>query len=107
MHIEFKGEERSKGGVSKYNTLRGYHQGGRGGFRGRGRGGFGRGRELIIFYNCNQSGHSVQYFHNPCMTCTYCRQLDHMTEDCPHLITKWQEKGNQNVQMIVVEENDD
>jgi hypothetical protein len=37
-----QGEEGSKGGLSQYNTLRGYNQGGRGGIRGQGRGGFGR-----------------------------------------------------------------
>jgi hypothetical protein len=34
-----QGEE-SEGGASQYNTPRGYNQGGRGGFRGHGRGGF-------------------------------------------------------------------
>jgi hypothetical protein len=33
--------------------------------------------------------------------------MDHAMEDFPSLIVKWQEKRNQNVQMIVAEENDD
>jgi hypothetical protein len=28
--------------------------------------------------------------------CTYCRVLDHSTEDYPQLVVKWQAKGNQN-----------
>jgi hypothetical protein len=36
----FQGEEGLEGGVPQYNTLRGYNQGGRGGFKGWGRGGF-------------------------------------------------------------------
>jgi hypothetical protein len=51
-----QGEEGSEGGVPQYNTLRGYNQGGRGGFKGQGRGGFNRGRGPIICYNCNQPG---------------------------------------------------
>jgi hypothetical protein len=39
-----QGEEEPKGGVPQYNTMRGYNQGGRGGFRGWGRAGFNRGR---------------------------------------------------------------
>jgi hypothetical protein len=46
-----------------------------------------------------------------CTMCTYCRALDHATEDCPQLVAKWQARGNpnqnlhqnQNVQMISVE----
>jgi hypothetical protein len=39
-----QGEDISEGGVPQYNTPRGYNQGGRGGFIGHERGGFGRGR---------------------------------------------------------------
>jgi hypothetical protein len=53
----FQGEEGPEGGVPQYNTLRGYNEGGRGGFLGQGGGGFDRGRGLIIFYNCNQPRH--------------------------------------------------
>jgi hypothetical protein len=49
-----QGEEGVEGWVPQYNTLRGCNQGGRGGRGGRGRGGFGRGRGLIICYNYNQ-----------------------------------------------------
>jgi hypothetical protein len=42
----------------------------RGGFIGRGRGGFSRGRELIICYNCNQPGHLAYFCQNPCTRCT-------------------------------------
>jgi hypothetical protein len=52
-------EEAPKGGVPRYNTLRGYNQGGRGGFKGHGRGGFGKGRGPIVCYNCNKYGHLV------------------------------------------------
>jgi len=41
------------------------------------------------------------------MACTYRIQLDHMTEDYPQLITKWQENRNLNVQMIAVENRDE
>jgi hypothetical protein len=44
---------------------------------------------------------------NPCTMFTYYRNLDHAKEDCPQLITKWQKKRNQSVQMIEVEENED
>jgi hypothetical protein len=65
--------------------------------------------DLIICYNCNQPGHLAHDYQNPCMTCTYCRALDHSTEDCPQLVVKWQARGNQNqnlnqnVQMISTE----
>jgi len=78
-----KGEE-SKGGALQYNnTIRGYNQGRRGVFRGHKRGGFGRGRGPIICYNCNQLGHIVGDYLNPCTTCMYCRALDQATEDFP------------------------
>jgi hypothetical protein len=88
----------TEGGGPQYNNQRGFNPGGRGGFgRGRGRGSFGRGgRGPIICYNCNQPGHLARDFLNPCTTCMYCRALDHVTKDCPQLLVKWQERGNQN-----------
>jgi hypothetical protein len=83
-----KGEE-SNGGILKHNNPRGYNKGGRGWFRGHGRGGFKSGRGPIICYNCDHPGHLKQDCLNPCMTYTYCKQLDHETKDCPHLIMKW------------------
>jgi hypothetical protein len=98
-------------GGPQYNNQRGFNQGNKGNFgRGRGRGNFGRGgRGPIICYNCNQPGHLAHDCQNPCMMCTYCRALDHSTEDCPQLVVKWQARGNQNlnlnqnVQMISTE----
>jgi hypothetical protein len=37
----------------------------------------------------------------------YCRALYHVTENCPQLISNWQEKRNANVQMIAVEACDE
>jgi len=43
------------------------------------------------------------------MTCTYCRALDHSTEECPQIVVKWQAIGNPNqnlnlnVKMISIE----
>jgi hypothetical protein len=99
----FQWEEGLEGGVLQYNTLRGYNQGGRVGFIGQGRGGFGRGRGPIICYNCNQPGYLAGDCHNYCMACTYCRQLDHSTKYYSQLIMKWWEKMNHNVHMIVEE----
>jgi hypothetical protein len=44
---------------------------------------------------------------NPCTTCTYRRQLDHATKDCPRLIAKWKEKRNTNVQMVIAEKHNE
>jgi hypothetical protein len=49
----------------------------------------GGGRGPIICYNCNQPGHLAHDCLNPCTMCTYCRALDHATEDCPQLVAKW------------------
>jgi hypothetical protein len=84
-------------------------QGNRGGFRGRGRGGMGRGRGPIIFHNFQQQGHYARDCPQPTTTCMYCRAVDHMTEECPKLMMKIQEKrnlNNQNVQWIVAEIRD-
>jgi hypothetical protein len=104
---KFQGEE-LEGGFSLHNTpIGGYHQGERGGLRGSGRGGFCRRRGPIICYNCNKPRHLDRDYLNPYTTCTYCRVLDHVMEDFPQLIAKWQEKTNANVQMIVTKECDD
>jgi hypothetical protein len=78
-------------------------QGNKGGFRGRGRGGMGRGRGPIICHNFQQQGHYARDCPQPTTT-TY-----HVTEECPKLMTKIQEKrnlNNQNVQWIAAEIRD-
>jgi hypothetical protein len=65
-----QGEEGPKGGVPQYNTVRGYNQGGRGGFIGHGREGFGRGRGPIVCYNYNKPQNLVRVYLNSCKTCT-------------------------------------
>jgi hypothetical protein len=82
----------------QYNNQIGSNQGNQGGFgRGQERENFERGeRGPIICYNCNQPGHLAWDFQNPYITCTYCRVLEHATEDCPQLLEKWQSRGNQN-----------
>jgi hypothetical protein len=92
--------------VPQYNTPHIDNQGNRGGFRGggRGRGGFGRGRGPVTCHNFQQPGHYARDFPQPPTTCMYCRATDHTTEDCPILLTKIQDKrnqNNQNVQWIV------
>jgi hypothetical protein len=84
-------------------------QGNKGGSRGRGRGGMGRGRGHIICHNCQQQGHYARDFPQPATTCMYCRIVDHVTEDCPKLMTKLQGKrnlNNQKVQRIAAEIRD-
>jgi hypothetical protein len=45
---------------------------------------------------------------NPRTTCTYCRVLDHVTEECSELLKKWQDKKaatpRGNVQMVRAED---
>jgi hypothetical protein len=61
------------------------------------KGNFGRGgRGLIICYKCNQLGHLSHDYLNLCTRCTYCKALDHATEDCPQLVAKWKARGNHN-----------
>jgi hypothetical protein len=75
---------------------------------------FGRGDiEPIKCYNCNQMGHLARDFLNPCKTCTYCRELDHETQDYPRLLLKWKVRGNwnqnpnHNIQKISSEERNE
>lgn len=63
-----------------------------------------RGRVQLICYNCGEIKHFSREFPNPTRSsCNYCRQLDHVVEDCPILIAKMQEKQpnpTQNVQRV-------
>ena len=56
------------------------YQGGRGSFRGQGRGMPRGGRGQVICYNCNQEGHLACDCQNPTTTCQYCRAVDHVIE---------------------------
>lgn len=83
----------------------------RGGFQGRRRGrggGASRGSGQIICYNCGKAGHFELDYQNPMHpSCQYCKQFDHVIEDCPMLIAKMQEKKTQqpmqNIQMMTAE----
>jgi hypothetical protein len=68
----------------------------------------GRGRGQIICYNCAQPSHLEMDCQNPCTTCIYCNSFDHVIEDCPILLAKFQERqgGNQQFQKITVEPRD-
>jgi hypothetical protein len=71
-------------------------QGNIGGFRGRGRGGMGRGKGPIIFHNFQQQGQYGKDFTPPASTCMYCCTTDHMIEEYPKLMMNIQEKMNLN-----------
>lgn len=62
------------------------------GFQGHGRGrlgGAGRGRGQVIYYNRGEAGRFGSNFQNPAhLSCQYCRQFNHVIEDCPVLIAK-------------------
>ena len=51
-----------------------------------------------MFYNCNQPGRLARDGRNPCTTCKYCHDTDHVIEDCPQLLAKMQERRNQGAQ---------
>jgi hypothetical protein len=82
------------------------------GYRGGGqeRGGFGRGRGLVVCHNCQKMGHYARECLLPPTTCMHCHASDHDTEECPTLLGKIQEKRNQhnqNVQWILVKVRDE
>jgi hypothetical protein len=56
--------------------------------RGYGRGG---GRPPTCF-NCREIGHVSRFCTKPCMLCAYCYSPEHVTEDCPDLLKKWEDK---------------
>jgi hypothetical protein len=90
-----------------YNALRGDRAGYRGG--GRARGGFGRGRGLVVCHNCQQLRHYAMECPLPPATCIYCLTSYHDTEECPTLLGKIQERRNyknQNIQWISTEARD-
>jgi hypothetical protein len=90
--------------IIKYHSIIHHtdNQGNIGGFRrgGRGRGGFGRGRGPVTYHNCQQPGHYARDCPLPPTTCMYYHATDHTTKDCPTLLTKIQEKRNQNNKMF-------
>jgi len=51
---------------------------------------------LIICDNCNQLEPLARDCLNPCTTCTYCRELDHVIKYCNQILAKCKERGNQN-----------
>ena len=56
----------------------------RGNFIGQGHGGLlRRGRGQVVCYNCNREGHVARDCQNPTTTCRYCREVDHVIEQCP------------------------
>jgi hypothetical protein len=81
-----------------YNALRGDRASYRGG--GQARGGFGRGRGLVVWHNCQQPRRYARECPLPPATCMYCRALNHDMEECPTLLGKIQEKRNQNNQNV-------
>jgi hypothetical protein len=78
----------------QYNASREDRAGYRGG--GKSRGGFRRGRGLVICHNCQQIEHYARECLLPPATCMYYRASDHDTEECLTLLVKIQEKRNQN-----------
>jgi hypothetical protein len=83
--------------VPQYNTL----QGDRGGYKGggRGRGGFGRGRDPFVCHKFQDPGHYAREFPLPPATCMYCRATNHDTEDYLTLLGKIQKKGTRKTRM--------
>jgi hypothetical protein len=76
---------------TQYNTAQPQYnasQGDRAGYRGRGqaRGGFGRGRGLVVCHNCQQLGHYAREFLLPPVTCMYFHASDHDREEFPTLL---------------------
>lgn len=73
------------------------------GVKSRGRGGFAResGRPPIC-YNYGEPGHVQMYYTKPRKLCGYCHNTKHLTEDCPELIAKLEEKRRPNIHMIIV-----
>lgn len=59
------------------------HHSGRRGYQQRDRdGGSGRQHGNIIFYNSGQPTHFARDYHNPTMTCKYCKSFNHVIEEC-------------------------
>jgi hypothetical protein len=84
--------------MPQYNTLHKDNQGNLGGFRGGGRGGrgFGGGIGPVVCHNCQKPRHYGRDCPQPPVTCMYFHATNHDTKYCPTLLTKIQDKMNQN-----------
>jgi hypothetical protein len=102
---KIQGEMQQEGNTTQFNSPGRGNLKPCGGFRGKRRGGMGRGQGEIIFYNYDQPGHLARDCQKPCTTCSYRNSFEHVIEDCSVLLAKLQERqgGNQQVQLISME----
>jgi len=102
-HDVFWVQEKNKGG--EYGSAK------RGGYQGGPRGGYGLGHikgngggvsRPHTCFNCGQIGHVSIFFTKLCTLCGYFYSPEHVTEDCPNLLKKW-EKKKEHFNMVTVE----